>query len=365
MISRRNFVKAVSGASVLGTVATVVPVRASPRAKFYLPEEADRHVRTFMQWPVNPRVHPDGTFLRLLQQSIATIANTISEFESVVMLMDAAHEGRARRSLGRSVDIWHVPTDDLWCRDSGPVFVVDAARKLAVSNLNFNGWGGKQPHSNDGKIAERVAARLHVPLLNNGLVGEAGGVETDGDGTLIAYASSWINANRNSGSKAEIEQQLLSAIGGEKVIWAPGVAGADITDYHIDSLARFIEPGHVLIQLPSKATREDPWSAAAFETYEILKASRDAKGRSFELTVIPEPEAPRIQTEDFVASYVNYYLCNGGVIAAEFGDPKTDWIAFEILSDLYPDREVVTLNVDPIGETGGGIHCATQQQPFV
>ena len=166
-------------------------------------------------------------------------------------------------------------------------------------------------------------------------------------------------------SKAQIERLLLEALGGNKVIWAPGVADADITDYHIDSLARFSSPGVVVIQLPEKPDFEDPWSIAAFETYDILKNATDNNGDKLRLVVIPEPFDTRITTPDFVASYVNYYVCNGAVIAAQFGDSDTDQEAIRILEMLYPGREIVTRKVDPIGVTGGGIHCATQQQPLV
>ena len=155
----------------------------------------------------------------------------------------AKFEAAARRKLGTSVEIWHIATEVLWCRDSGPLFVRNAAGDLAVRDLNFNGWGGKQVHPNDGRVARRVAQRLGLPVLGNGLVGEAGGVESDGQGTLIAHESSWINPNRNRGPKSAVSALLLEALGAEKVIWAPGVKGADITDYHIDSLAPFVAPG--------------------------------------------------------------------------------------------------------------------------
>ena len=96
---------------------------------------------------------------------------------------------------------------------------------------------------------------------------------------------------------------------------------------------------------------------------EILKKATDAKGNPFELVVVPEPENTRSQEEDFVASYANYYVCNGAVISAEFGDDKADLQAQATLQHLYPGREIVMLNIDPIGESGGGVHCATQQQP--
>lgn len=365
MITRRRFSAGAVAASCFlaggrAGATTMVPGVTG----YWLPEEAERHLRTFMQWPVNRDVHPDPVFLDLLQQAIADVANTISEFEPVVMLMDKVFEPDARRKLAGTIEVWDIPTDDLWCRDAGPVFVRNEAGGLAVSHLNFNGWGNKQIHENDGRIARRVAEYLGLPVFDNGLVGEAGGVESDGHGTLIAHESSWVIGNRNKGTRDEVEALLLEAIGGDKMIWAPGVKGADITDYHIDALARFTSPGTILIQLPDKPDSDDPWSASAFETYDILKAATDANGDSFEIVVVPEPYETRITTEEFVASYVNYYVCNGAVIAAQFGDRDTDNEARRLLAGLCPDREIVTLNVDPIGETGGGIHCATQQQPI-
>ncbi len=143
------------------------------------------------------------------------------------------------------------------------------------------------------------------------------------------------------------------------MIWSGGVWGEDITDYHIDSLARFTGAGRVLINLPNRPDMHDPFHVAALETHDALIAA------GLKVGVIPEPHYRRVKSIDFVASYANYYVCNGAVISAQFGDPKTDAIAAETLSRHYPDREVITLNVDPLGELGGGIHCATQQMPKV
>jgi agmatine deiminase len=329
---------------------------------FEMPMESDPHERTFMQWPVNVKVHGRKS-LAALQASIALIANTIRRYEPVVMLVGERDAGSARKALAPDVEIWDIPTDDLWCRDSGPTFVRNATGDLAVARLHFNGWGGKQVHRNDARIAERVAARLSLPVLDTGLVGEQGGVEHDGAGTLLAHASSWVNPNRNRLTQDEVGQRLLVALGGRKMIWAPGIKGKDITDYHIDALARFVGPGKVLIQLGDKIDRDDPWSVAAHATLRILQSETDAAGRRLDIVRLPEPVAIRSRKADFVASYVNYYVCNGAVIAAQFGDRTADRAAQELLQSLYPGRAVEMLDIDPIGEAGGGIHCATQQQP--
>ncbi len=332
-------------------------------AGFHMPLESDPHLRTYMQWPARKSIYGSRAALGDIRENIARIANSIAKFEPVVMLARPNQIENAQAQLHQGVELWPIETEDLWCRDSGPAFVMNGAGALAVSELNFNGWGGKQTHKDDGRIARRVAEKLGLAVFDNGVVGEGGGVEVDGMGTALAHASSWVNRNRNQGSQAEVERLLLDAVGAEKMIWAPGVKGADITDYHIDALARFVKPGQVLIQLPGKAEPSDPWSIAAYETYEILKKARDARGHKLDIVVIPEPVDIRSRQEDFVASYVNYYVCNDAVISAEFGDDRADTEAKRILELLYPGREVLSLNTDSVGEVGGGIHCSTQQQP--
>lgn len=171
-------------------------------AGFWYPEETEPHERTFMQWPVNPAVYDDPDFLDDIQKTIAKIANTIAEFEPVVMLAAAQHHRAVRKLVSRNVELWDIPTDDLWCRDSGPSFVVDGKGGLAVTQFNFNGWGNKQTHGADGQIAARIAERMGVQVFDTGLVGEAGGVETDGHGTLIAHESTIRQWQSQSGQQS-------------------------------------------------------------------------------------------------------------------------------------------------------------------
>ena len=356
-VKRRNVIV---GGGALGMLQMLGGNGASAQSGYFVPPEEAPHQCTFMQWPVNRRVHPDAVFLDMVQQTIADIANTISAFEPVTVLAAARDHAGARAKLSEAVELWDIPTEDLWCRDAGPIFVVDGGGGLAISHIEFNGWGQKQVHARDSQIAGRVAERLGLRLLPTGLRGEAGGVEQDGHGLLIAHESSWVNGNRNPGlSRAEIERRLLSAYGARRMIWAPGVRDEDITDYHIDSLARFTGAGRVLINLPDDPDLDDPFHAAAIETYDTLVEQGLVVER------IPEPEIRRVKSIDFVASYANYYVCNGAVIAAEFGDRDSDATARDALARHYPGREIVMLNVDPLGEMGGGIHCATQQMPAV
>lgn len=205
-----------------------------------------------------------------------------------------------------------------------------------------------------------MADLLGLPLLPTDLKGEAGGIEQDGHGLIIAHESSWVNDNRNPGlSRDQVEARLLAAYGADRMIWSEGVWGEDITDYHIDSLARFTGPGRILMNLPDEPDMNDPFHVAALDTHDRLEA------QGMQIEVIPEPYTRRVRELDFVASYANYYVCNGAVIVAQFGDRETDQIASDALARHFPGREIVPLNVDALGELGGGIHCATQQMPAV
>ena len=207
-------------------------------------------------------------------------------------------------------------------------------------------------------VAARVGEHLGLSVYDSGLHGEAGGVEQDGHGLLLAHESSWVIDNRNPGmTRGEIERRLLNAYGADRMIWAPGVWDQDITDYHIDSLVRLTGQGRVVMQLPDDPDPSEDFHQAALATHAVLKAA------GLQIDVIPEPVEHRIDSINFVAGYVNYYMCNGAVIAAEFGDPEADMIAVEVLQRHFPDREVITLNADALGELGGGIHCATREMP--
>lgn len=351
-MNRRRFV---AGSLAAG----VVPGFAGAETDgFYVPAEEVPHERTIMQWPVSRQVYDDAYFLDMVQATIAEIANTIADFEPVTLLAGKEHHAHIRKQVSAQVGLLDISTEDLWARDAGPITVINDQGNRAFRHIQFNGWGNRQTHSNDGKIAERLAHHFDLPLLPSPLKGEAGGVEQDGHGLLIAHESSWVHPNRNPDlSKEAVTKALLEAYGAERLIWAPGVKDQDITDYHIDSLARLIGPGHVLINLPDDPDPYDPFHQAALETHDILKAA------GLTVDVIPEPNRRRVQSQEFVASYANFYICNGAVISAQFGDRETDAIALTALQAAYPDREVIQLNTDPLGEIGGGIHCATHEIP--
>lgn len=304
---------------------------------------------------------------RLLPQvrrDLVLIAATIARFEPVSMLVRPEEMDLARGLIGAAkIELIAAPVDDLWMRDTGPVFVKGDSGWGGV-DFNFNGWGGKQEHRRDTHVAEFVAGRAGVRTVHTDLVLEGGGIEVDGEGTAIITESCVLNDNRNPGrAKPAVEAELDRLLGITKVIWLPGVAGRDITDGHTDFYARFASPGVVVAGLDG-----DPQSFDYDVTrrhLDILHSATDAHDRPLQVEVIDGPAAFReeFENQDFAAGYINFYVCNGAVIAPEFGDPDSDSAAKATLERLFADRQVVQINIDAIAAGGGGIHCTTQQEP--
>ncbi|MFB6678507.1 agmatine/peptidylarginine deiminase [Streptomyces sp. NPDC056390] len=370
LLNRRNFLAATglaaagaAWAATGGGKALATPVPATGTG-FAVPLDTVPHTRTWMAWPDSTAIW--GRKLAGVQANIALIAKTIAKYEPVTLCANSASVSQARSACGSTVTvIGSIPVDDCWMRDSGPVFRTDGAGGLDAVDLNFNGWGNKQTHAKDSLVAERIAAEVGVQLTTADFVGEGGAVETDGNGTLMATRSSLVNKNRNPGmTTAQIEAAMCDAFGASKVIWFNGVTGRDITDDHVDATSRFLAAGDGLVQMPL-ATDTDAWSKDARQQYQILSTSTDADGTPMAVTKIQGPDYSRIRSSDvnFVAAYANYYVCNGAVISAQFGDTRADAGAKAVLQRLFPGRTVEQLNIDSLGAGGGGIHCVTQQQP--
>jgi agmatine deiminase len=308
-----------------------------------------------------------STDLESVQDNIAEIALAIADFEPVTMLARPAEVAAVRKILGSAIQVVPAPVDDLWARDTLPNFLTRTANgkvELAGGRLRFNGWGGKQIHSGDENLAGIVTDLLKVPLVDSGLFGEGGGIEVDGSGTVLAAESSWVNTNRNPGkSRSDIESGLLALLGAERMIWIDGLAGADITDGHIDTLARFANESTIVIDKPAFEDPNDPWVKVVKRTKEQIISARTKDGKPYKVVEIVQPSSVRQDTEGFLSTYMNYYVCNGAVIAPEFGDKKADAAAKKVLAELFPDREIVQINIDGLAAGGGGIHCATQQEP--
>ncbi|MEV7507221.1 MULTISPECIES: agmatine deiminase family protein [unclassified Streptomyces] len=376
--SRRRLLALGATALPLAALGTALPAAAARAetaaggaAAFTMPAETDDHVRTFMAWPAHSSVW--GDTLGRVRDDIAVVAHEISRFEPVVVLARPGQAADARHLCGRgaryAVDVIEIPVDDLWIRDFGPTFVVGPGAVAGV-DTNFNGWGKTgtqyaQPFAADAAAAGILLDEYGVGRIRAGFVGEGGSLETDGQGTLLATVSSLVNPNRNPGmSRQQVEDAMKAALGIGKVIWVPGLAGADITDCHIDCLARFTAPGRVILDRPG-AGADRKWIAVYEETRRVLQGATDLHGRPLVITELPGPDRSLIRGggAEFLSSYTNYYTPNGAVLAPRFGDAHADELARAILQDAYPSRYVVQIPVDGIAGGGGGIHCATQSQP--
>jgi agmatine deiminase len=328
-----------------------------------MPDEAEPHARTWMAFGAGEKIW-GRKLLPEVRRNLATLANTISRFEPVTMLVRPGEIELARGLVGAGVELVAADLDDLWMRDTGPTFVLDGKGGKAGVNFNFNGWGQKQAFSQDAKVAALVAAQAGVPIIRTRLVLEGGCVEVDGHGTAIISESCVLNNNRNPGvSKAEFEKQFMPLLGLQKIIWLPGIKGKDITDGHTDFYARFARPGVVLAGYDP-----DPgsWDHAVTKRHlEILRKASDARGKRLEVIALEAPTKRRKAhgNADFAAGYIGFYVCNGAVIIQEFGDARSDSAAKMSLQKAFPGREVLQLNIDGIAAGGGSIHCATQQEP--
>lgn len=281
------------------------------------------------------------------------------------MLVRESEYELARELVGTSVALIPSPLDDLWIRDTGPVFVLTEDGDKAAIDFNFNGWGEKQTYRQDAKVANFVAQQAGVQVINTNLVLEGGCIEVDGQGTAIITESCALNNNRNPGvTKAAFEETLMALLGLEKIIWLPGIQGMDITDGHTDFYARFTGPGVVFAGYDPD--RESFDHAVTKTHLELLSAATDAQGRQLDVIVLEGPMTIRetYATEDFAAGYIGFYVCNGAVIMQEFGDTHADHAARQSVQKAFPDREVVQINIDGIAAGGGSIHCATQQEPM-
>ncbi|MFJ3794106.1 agmatine deiminase family protein [Kitasatospora sp. NPDC090091] len=345
------------------SAAATAPETASAPVAYAMPAEWRPHTRTFMAWPALEEVW--GGQLPAARADIAHVAQAVARFEPVVLMARPDQSAGARQACGAGVEVIDLAVDDLWARDTGPTFVTGPGG-LAGVDLNFNGWGNKQTHAEDGQVARRLLDRYGIRRIEAPITGEGGAIEVDGEGTLMATESSWVDENRNPGrSRDQIEAAMKQLFGVGKVIWFAGVAGQDITDCHIDALARFAEPGVVVIHRPGPDSPPDIWSRASDQALQVLRDATDAKGRRLRVVELAEPDLSGVPDpgKDFLATYLNYYVVNGAVIMPRFGDPASDDRAAGVLADLHPGREVVPVDINAIAAGGGGIHCSTQQQP--
>lgn len=350
---------------------------------FRMPGEFEPHAGCWMLWPERSDTWRWGG--KPAQKAFSEVAKAIAGFEPLTVGVSHGQFQNARAHLPPEVRVVEISYDDAWIRDTGPTFVINDQGDIRGVDWEFNAWGGLQeglyfPWDQDAMVAEKVLELERTPRYRaENFVLEGGSIHVDGQGTLITTEECLLHPNRNPHmDRADIEKALRDYLGVDTVIWLEQGIYNDETDGHVDNICCFIEPGVVALALCED--REDPQYAISRRNYEILKKAVDARGRKLEVEALPLPK-PVLMTEeesagvDFIpgskprqagdrmaASYVNFLICNGGVIVPTFEDPQ-DEKAIQKLESLFPRREIVPIRTREIIVGGGNIHCITQQIP--
>lgn len=320
-----------------------------------MPAEWAPHERTLMAWPARDALW--GAALSRAKREFAGVANAIAAFEPVTMAVPPGAAAEARGALSAAVELVELPLDDSWLRDSGPIFRLDAHGTRSAVHFRFNGWGERfTPYDRDEAAGGVLARRYADEVVEADIVLEGGSIAVDGEGVLLTTEQCLLRGRRNPGrTREELQERLTALLGVERVVWlGDGLTEDRDTDGHVDLVAAFTRPGEVLLCTPPDGPDAEPMA----ENAERLRAAGLAV-RPFELLTHVE-----VCGERAIASYLNFYLCNGAVILPLFG-ADADHEAMERIAAAYPGREVVGVPAAAIAFGGGGPHCITQQVPAV
>jgi agmatine deiminase len=257
-----------------------------------------------------------------------------------------------------------LPHDDCWIRDYGPTFLVNKAKEIAGVTWRWNAWGFRyEDHERDAKVAEEILKHLEMRRYSHNLVLEGGGVDVDGEGTVIASEATLLNSNRNPNmTREQVEEVLIEHLGVQQVIWLGEGLQDDMTGGQIGNIARFVRPGVVLALTCSDPA--DPNQKVLADNLQRLKAARNANGQPLEVLEVEQPR-PLFDEEGrrLALSYVNLYMANDGIVMPAFDDSANDRKAFDVMTKLFPRREIVQIPALELAYGGGGIHAFTLPQP--
>jgi agmatine deiminase len=333
----------------------------TPHAQgFRMPAEWAGHERCWMAWPCRKELWEDD--LAAARHAYAAVARAITGFEPVTMVAREDDAAEAEALCGPSVATMTAPIDDSWMRDFGPTFVKSDGGDVAGVSWQFNAWGDKyRGYDGDAALAGRLLDRIGMPRFDAPFVLEGGAIHSDGEGTVLTTESVLLNSNRRmASSRAEAEALLRDWIGAETVIWLPAGLAEDETDGHIDNVACFAGPGRVLARIAPD--RPDPNHAGLAANLAVLAEARDARGRRLDVVALPQTTRIDATGRRLAASYINFYVANGGVVMPSFARAEDD-AAAALIGGAFPGRRVVQVDARPLDRGGGGIHCITQQQP--
>jgi agmatine deiminase len=296
------------------------------------------------------------------------IIRAIIEFEPVTIIVNPADAVKVSRFLQNElIEYLLIEHNDAWLRDNGPTFIINDLGETAGVNWRFNAWGGKYAHWDlDDQVACLILRHFRVKKFDAPLVMEGGSFHVDGEGTLITTEECLLNPNRNPAlSKDRIENELMNFLNVNKVIWLKKGIYGDETDGHVDNVACFAAPGKILMQVCNDPDDEN--YSISEENIKILNSEKDAMGRNLEIIPIRQPPRMFYNKKRLTLSYLNFYFVNGGIILPVFGGKaqETDRLAVQVLSEVFPQRRIRTVNGMSIINEGGNVHCITQQMPMV
>lgn len=344
----------------------------SPKSLGYrFPAEWEKQNSIWLSWPHNLETWP-GKF-EPIPKKFAEIVSIISKFEHVninyfgePMLLEIETLLKEKNVSSLSYTLHEVATNDTWCRDHGPAFVVNKNSEdpLAIVNWGYNALGGKYPPFNlDDDVPRKIAEKLKLPIFTPGIIMEGGSIDVNGEGCLLTTKDCLLNKNRNPHlSKNEIENYLCQFYGVEKILWLEkGIVGDD-TDGHIDDIARFVNPNTIVTVIEKNS--EDENYEILKTNLELLKSMTDVNGGSFKIVELPMPRVIEYNNQRLPASYANFLILNGAVIVPIF-NCKNDEIALNILQEQFPTRKIIGIDCVDLVWGLGTLHCISQQEPAV
>ncbi len=336
---------------------------------YYFPAEFAKHTATWLSWPHKEASWPGK--IETIFPVYADFIKHVAEGELVnINVVDEAMKGKAIRHLENvgadlsKVNFFIHPTNDAWCRDHGPAFLINpkAKHKKIIVDWGYNAWGDKYPpYDLDDDIPTLIAAHYDIPVVYPRIVMEGGSVEFNGKGTLITTTACLLNPNRNPHlEQPEIEEYLYNYYGVENILWlGDGIIGDD-TDGHIDDLTRFVNADTVVTVV--EHNKSDANYEPLQENLKSLKRMRLESGKQMNIVELPMPSPRMYEGMPLPMSYANFYISNKYVVVPVFND-KNDDKCLDILQQCFPGRKVVGLDSSDIIWGLGSFHCLSQQEP--
>lgn len=333
-----------------------------------MPAEWEPQAAVWLAWPHQRDTWP-GRF-EPVPPLFARLARLIAESTPVRMLASGPLADRARRALGDhpNIELVPVPTNDCWVRDYGPTFVADrASGVLRAVDWRYNAWGGKYPPwDEDDAAAARIARFAGVECVREELGLEGGALETDGCGRLLTTPPCLLSETRNPGaSRDQVARILHRRLGVTEVVWLDGGGlEGDDTDGHIDQLARFVSPSHVVAAVCDNPS--DPNHAPLDDNFRQLRLWGQSTTPRVEVHPLPIPPPRRIDGRRVPESYCNFLMLGcERLLVPTFGETDRDAAAIGLLAELLPRTDVIGVDCRDLAWGLGALHCASRDQPAV